>query len=149
MPPIDYEALKNKVDRAIEKNDASSLDIRYKTIEECKYIQKVAEERLLKHGIYYNALIFAGAAGITLIVAVDAGKDITSFFLIDLKLTLYIVFGAICVIIAICLYIYKWNPKYDTCSRIILESEKCILSKKDSEEPKQPHEKEDETGKVQ
>lgn len=126
MPAIDYEALKNKVDRAIEKNDASSLDICYKTTEECKYIQKVAEDKLLRIGIYINRLIFVVAGGITLMVAVDANND-NIFFLKDLKPKLYIIIGAIFGLISTYCLVCNLKPKYNTCSRIILDAEKRLI----------------------
>lgn len=134
----DWKKLEDEVDKAIKKNCLVNFDS--KTMKECKYQQKVAEDILSFIVVQINAIIFIAAVGVSISIAFIRIIDLAA-------LTGYFIGIIIIVIGALMLFYIKY--RYNRCSRIILDAEKCILSKKDSEEPKQPHEKEDETGKVQ
>lgn len=146
MPNVDYEELEKVVINSIEKDCHICFDC--KTQEACKYMQKIAEERILWLGISINGLIFLAAIGVSFFIAVDAGNNFISSFLKDIKYTVYVIIGFAVLIYAIYLR-YQWKSSYNRCSRIILDAERCILSKKDSEKPKQPQEEVDEAGKAQ
>jgi hypothetical protein len=71
---VDWKKLEDEVDNAIEKGYL--INFESKTIKECKYIQKVADERLSWLGIKINPFILLVAAGISLVIAIDANKNL-------------------------------------------------------------------------
>ncbi len=68
MPDINFENLEKEVDEAIEKNDASSLNICYKTTEECKYVQKYVETKPQPYSDALNIAIFMASVAIAMLL---------------------------------------------------------------------------------
>lgn len=119
---IKNKNLETDVDEAI-KNYSPEL-FKNKTLKECKYIQKVAENRLSKLEITINVIIFIATVALSFVFP----------YLITKEGIEYLLVGIIIFIIAICLAYYYWKPKYEACRRISLDAEQILLE--GSVEPK-------------
>lgn len=111
---IKYKDLETDVDKAIIKSSPELF--KNKTPKECKYIQKIAEDRLSKLEIKINAIIFIAAVAVSFVVpfiTIEKGKI---GFLV----------GVIIIIPALFLEYFYWKPKDEACRRIILDAEQRL-----------------------
>lgn len=113
----DWKKLEAEVDKAIK---GCPLSFDYKTIKECKYQQKVAEDRLSWIEVQINIIIFIAAFGASISVAfirINDPNELIGYFL-----------GIITIfLIGFIIYFYI-KPRYNRCIRIILDAEQRILS---------------------
>lgn len=114
---INYRDLETKVDAAIEKATSSSSELfNNKIPKECKYIQKVAENRLSKLEITINSIIFIAAVAVSFVVP----------YIITKEGIIELLVGVFIFILAIYLANCYWKPKYEACRRIILDAEQKL-----------------------
>lgn len=106
MPALDYEELKSVVDKAIRK---CCICFNVMTLEESKYIQKVAENRLHETQDFFAAII---------LLIVTGGGFMTTIPLL----------GAILLIIGIAIFFLLYRPFRNAYETIILDAEERILS---------------------
>lgn len=111
---INYKALETDVDEAIKK--ATPDLFKNKTQKKCKYIQKVAEDRLSKLEITITAITFIAAVAVSLFFP----------YLITKEGLIEFIVGVFILILAICLEYCYWKPKYEACRRIILDAEQKL-----------------------
>lgn len=125
---VDWKKLEDEVDSAIEKNDASSLNICYKTTEECKYIQKCAEVWSQPYSDALNITIFLATVAVAML-------------LLYFSINSYLKYIAVIIGLIFAYYAMKFLKSLlpiiiktpETRRRIILEAEKRILSETDAE----------------
>lgn len=123
---INYRDLEIGVDNAIKKASPELFSelFRNRTPKGCKYIQKIAEDRLSELVILFNMIIFIAAIAVSFTVPFITTKEgIIGYFV-----------GVIILIFVIILRHYYWKPKYKACRRIILYAEQRLLE--GSVEPK-------------
>lgn len=113
----DWKKLEDEVDNAINKG--CPIDFDSKTIKECEYQQRVAEDRLSWMGVKINIIIFIAAVGTSISIAFIR--------IIDLQDLIGYLFG-IFVIIGLILVFKPLMHGYHNCRRIILKAEKRISS---------------------
>lgn len=122
---INYEYLETEVDKAIKKYSPELF--RNKTPIQCKYIQKVAEDRLSKLEIMFNMIIFIAAVAVSFVVPFITTKEGNIGYLV----------GVIIIILALYLEYFCWKPKDKACRKIILDAEQKILEEGVEPKPQQ------------
>lgn len=111
-----WNELKSQVKRAIERGDASLINFCYQDVYQCKYQQKCAEDELWFYGHVINVSVFLGALVFGII-----------FSNIDIKLNDNFIKGMVFgIILIVGIVIYGLKPRYNTCRKIILNTEKAI-----------------------
>lgn len=114
-PDIDWKKLEKAIDDAIDKDEPYII---FKIIEpeECKYMLKVAEDRLSKLEIRINVIIFVAAVAVSFVVPLITTHEGKIGYLV----------GVIIIMIAIVSGLI-WKQKYCACKKIILNGERKIL----------------------
>ncbi|MBU4223422.1 MAG: hypothetical protein KKA10_17675 [Euryarchaeota archaeon] len=118
-PDIKWNNLEDEIDNAINK-DNPYIDFEIREIEECKYIQKIAEAKLSKLNNTNTRIIFLAAFGFSLMIPFIY-ENISSVILIGF----FIGIG----VISYSIYYDKKvvRKQYNTCNKIILNAERKIL----------------------
>lgn len=114
---VDWKKLEDEVDTAINKD--CYIDLESKEPKECKYIQKVAEDRFTVFERKVNLIIFVAAIGASLAIPAISTRGLAEFYEYVTAILLFVsgIFWG--------LYL---RPRNKRCRRIILDAEQKILS---------------------
>lgn len=126
---VDWKKLEDEVENAIRKDCSITFDS--KTIKECEYQQKVADDK--KSRLEYRVSI------IILLIGLGASTSIAFSNIFNLETLVKYLIGIIFMAIG-GVALFQTKGIYERCSRIILNAEKRILSDDNSKEPNQQQE---------
>lgn len=127
---VDWKKLEDDVYRTIEKGCPID-DFESKELKECKYIQKIAEDKLTVLERHVNLIIFIGAVAVSLVISFIFTRERG-------WIEFFAYFIAIIILIGGIYWGHYLRPQNKRCRRIILDAEQRILS--EEREPNQAQE---------